>query len=228
MRGRLTTTLDGRIIIVLSRLLDKFVAGCIIAFAQALTGVRAYWTGVAPELKQRIYFGNHSSHGDFVLIWASLPGPIRARTRPVAGSDYWMTTSLKRYIATRALNAVLIDRDKGSGGDQDPIAIMASAIDAGASLIVFPEGTRNITDAKLLSFKSGIYRLAQARPNLEFVPCWIENLNRVLPKGEVLPVPLLCTTTFGPPIQLEPNEEKDRFLERTRNALLALAPTEQR
>ena len=62
---------------------------------------------------------------------------------------------------------------------------MASALDTGASLIVFPEGTRNTTEAKLLPFKSGIYHLASRRPDVEFVPVWIENLHRVMPKGEV-------------------------------------------
>lgn len=211
-----------------ARFLDRLVAMGIIAFAKVLTGVRAYWQDVVPSPARRVYFGNHSSHGDFVLIWASLPAAIRWNTRPVAGSDYWFTTLLKRYIATRALNAVLIDREKGTGADQDPIAMMAAATDAGASLIVFPEGTRNTTEAKLLPFKSGIYRLAQARPELEFVPCWIENLNRVLPKGEVLPVPLLCTTTFGPPLKLAAGEDKEAFLARARDAMLALAPAEQR
>jgi hypothetical protein len=48
----------------------------------------------------------------------------------------------------------------------------------------------------------------------------------VLPKGQVLPVPLLCTATFGPALTLAPGEGKDAFLARAREALLALAPEE--
>lgn len=210
-----------------ARILDDLSARAIIGFAKALTGVRALWQGTAPLDQQRVYYGNHSSHGDFVLIWASLPRRLRAKTRPVAGGDYWLGTPLKRYIATRVINAVLIDREK-SAGSADPVATMTNAINEGASLIVFPEGTRNTTEAKMLPFKSGIFHLARQCPEVELVPVWIENLNRVMPKGELLPLPLLCTTTFGEPITLQADETKDAFIERTRNALLALAPTEIR
>ena len=53
---------------------------------------------------------------------------------------------------------------------------------------------------------------------------WIANLNRVMPKGRVLPLPLLCTTSFGAPLRLEDDESKEHFLQRSRDALLALAP----
>lgn len=195
----------------------------LIGFARALTGVRPNWKGCAPQDVQRIYFGNHSSHGDFVLIWTSLPRRIRAKTRPVAGSDYWLKGMLRTFIARRVLNAVLIDRVAATR-DEDPIALMSKAVDDGSSLILFPEGTRNTTEEILLPFKSGIFHLATARPTLEFVPVWIENLNRVMPKGEVIPVPLLCTTTFGEPLRLAEGETKNAFVERARNALLALAP----
>ena len=103
---------------------------------------------------------------------------------------------------------------------------MAAALDAGDALIVFPEGTRNVTDARLQPFKSGIFHLAAACPDVEFVPVWIENLSRVMPKGQFLPVPLLCTLTIGAPLKLAPGEDKDTFVERTRAALLALSPLE--
>ncbi len=89
---------------------------------------------------------------------------------------------------------------------------------------MFPEGTRNTTDETLLPFKSGIYHLAHACPDIEFVPVWIENLSRVMPKGKLLPVPLLCTLTFGAPSRSRAGEEKDAFVARTRDALLALRP----
>ena len=103
---------------------------------------------------------------------------------------------------------------------------MARALEGGDALIVFPEGTRNTTDTRLLPFKSGIYHLAAACPEVEFVPVWIENLSRVMPKGQIVPVPLLCTITIGPPLRIQPAEDKTAFIARTREALLALAPPE--
>lgn len=202
----------------------KFVAAeAVCGFAWVITGVRANWVGCVPEAKRRVYFANHNSHGDFVLIWSVLPRDLRARTRPVAGADYWLKDKARRFIGADVFRAVLIERDPEKR-DRDPIAQMAEALDDGASLILFPEGTRNTTETRLLPFKSGLYHLASTRPDVEFVPVWIENLNRVLPKGELVPVPLLCTVTFGTPIMIEPEEPKDAFLHRARDGLLAIAP----
>jgi len=203
----------------------EWLAGkALVGAVGALTGVRPIWKGCAPADVARVYYGNHSSHGDVIVIWTSLPPTLRGKTRPVAGSDYWLKSRLRSYFATRVFNAVLVDRDPKTR-QGDPIATMIEAVDQGASLILFPEGTRNTTDARLLPFKSGIHRLAQARPQLEFVPVWLENLNRVMPKGEVVPIPLLCTTTFGEPLRLIESEAKEAFLDRCRDALLALAPS---
>ncbi|WP_436152477.1 lysophospholipid acyltransferase family protein [Bosea sp. LjRoot90] len=195
----------------------------IVFFARFITAVRGRWDGVAPTDEQRIYFANHASHGDFVLIWTVLPRRMRFATRPVAGSDYWLKSGLRRFIGRDVFNAVLIDRDRESRAS-DPVTQMTEALDAGASLIVFPEGTRNTTDARLLPFKSGLFHLAQARPNVALVPVWIDNLNRVMPKGEFVPVPLICTVTFGAPIAIAETETKQEFLARAEAALLALSP----
>jgi len=208
-----------------SQALALFEQGCATAvagFARLVTGVRGEWRGCAPEPRRRVYFGNHRSHGDFVLIWTILPPTLRRTTRPVAGSDYWLKGRLRRFVGERVFQAVLIDRNPETRAD-DPIATMASALDHN-SLILFPEGTRNTTDDPLLAFTSGLYHLAKARPDVEFVPVWIENLNRVMPKGEIVPIPLLCSVTVGAPVALGADEEKPAFLERSRNALLALAP----
>ena len=204
--------------------LDALVASAICGFAKLVTGVRALWMGCAPEETRRVYFANHRSHGDFVLIWASLPDSLRARTRPVAGSDYWLTGGLRRYIINRVFRGVLIDRN--AGRDADPIGVMAKVLEGGESLILFPEGTRNLGD-DLLPFKSGLYHLACAQPQVELVPVWIENLGRAMPKGSLIPVPLLCTLSIGAPLLLAPGEDKTAFLERARAALLAMAPEQE-
>lgn len=207
-------------------LLDAAVATLIAGFARLLTGVRALWLVNPVGTARRVYFANHSSHGDFVLVWASLPPIHRRRTRPVAGADYWLAGPLRRYVGCRVFRAVLIERERRTR-EIDPIAEMATALEAGDDLILFPEGTRNLGGERLLPFKSGIFHLARRSPGVELVPVWLANLNRVLPKGHVLPVPLLCTATFGPALTLGPDEPKDAFLQRAREALLALAPEER-
>lgn len=199
------------------------VATAVSVFARAVTGVRGTWQGCLPDPRPRVYFANHNSHGDFVLVWTSLPAALRRLTRPVAGSDYWLKGALRRYLGARVFNAVLIERDAAKRVG-DPIADMAAALDRGSSLILFPEGTRNTTEAPLLPFKSGIFNLAALRPEIDLVPVWIENLNRVMPKGEFVPIPLLCTVTFGAPLRVAPGEDKAAFCDRSRAALLALRP----
>jgi 1-acyl-sn-glycerol-3-phosphate acyltransferase len=204
-----------------SWLIEAACATAVAAFARLVTGVRGEWRGCAPDTRPRVYFANHRSHGDFVLLWTVLPAPLRRVTRPVAGADYWLQGRLRKFIGERVFRAVLIDRNPASR-DADPIAVMAAALDQKHSLILFPEGTRNTSEEPLLPFKSGIYLLARARPAVELVPVWIENLNRVMPKGEFVPIPLLCTVTLGAPIVLGSDEDKTAFLNRSRDALLAL------
>ena len=204
-------------------LIAKPAAVAIVLFARAITAVRAIWSGEGLPPRRCVYFANHSSHGDFILVWAVLPPRMRAETRPVAGAEYWLKSKLSTFIGRDVFNSVLIQRDR-ENRTQDPIAQMADAIDSGSSLIVFPEGTRNQTEEPLLPFKSGIFHLAEARPDIDFVPVWINNLNRVMPKGEIVPIPLICTVTFGSPMQLESGEAKKDFLERLRAAMLALSP----
>lgn len=206
---------------------DRVVAKLIAGFARAVTGVRGRWLGCAPEHKQRIYFANHASHGDFVLIWTALPPSLRASTRPIAGKDYWDASAMRRFIGKHVFNSVLINRELASRRE-NPLAPVEEALSQGHSLILFPEGTRNTGSEPLLTFKPGLFHLARSFPDVELVPVWIDNIGRVLPKGEVFPVPLLCSVTFGHPIRFNAGEAKPVFLLRAQSALLDTSPQKER
>ena len=203
-------------------MIERLAANLLCTFARLVTGARPLWLQPPGENRLRIYYANHRSHGDFLLLWSSLPTTMRRHTRPVAGADYWLTGPIRRFIATRVFRAVLIERHTDRAV-ANPVTQMAEALGGGDALILFPEGTRNLGD-ELLPFKSGIYHLAKAQPGVELLPVWIENLGRVMPKGSFIPAPLLCTLTFGASFQIEHGEERDHFLARCRAALMALAP----
>ncbi len=198
-------------------------ASILAVILRACTGAVARWQGCAPEATQRVYFANHGSNLDGPLIWASLPEPLRRRTRMVAAHDYWSVGKVKPYLAQKVFNAVLIERKKPTA-ECNPLETMVSAMGQEFSLILFPEGGRQTTPDPQ-PFKAGLFHLAKKRPDVELVPVWIENLNRILPKGEVLPAPLMGSLTFGEPIRLQEGETKIDFLERARQAVMALRQT---
>ena len=201
--------------------LDRFAGLFLIALARLLTGAYANWIDCKPESRQRVYFANHSSHLDFLLLWALLPPRLRYKTRPVAGADYWNASKLRRYLITRVFNGILVARKPRRG--ENPLAPLQAALDAGDSLIFFPEGTRSL-DGEMQEFKGGLYHLVRDNPGVEFVPVRMENLNRVMPKGNLLPVPLVCILSFGTPVALQEDETKPEFLARAQAAVLAMRP----
>ncbi|HNI77205.1 MAG TPA: lysophospholipid acyltransferase family protein [Giesbergeria sp.] len=239
---------------MLAKLMGFFLLGLV----RVLTGSQARWYGCPPKAEQRIYFANHQSHADLVMIWAALPEELRSITRPIAARDYWTKSPFRQWITTAVFNAIYVERQAATpptapaaavvadsaqpGGpdpaseappppspealraalpEGDPLAPLVRALESGDSIIIFPEGTRGHGDDPQ-PFKSGLFRLAQMFPQVVLVPAWINNVQRVIPKGEVVPVPILCSVTFGAPIQLEPGEERRPFLDRARRAVMAL------
>jgi len=239
---------------MLAKLMGFFLLGLV----RVLTGSQARWYGCPPKAEQRIYFANHQSHADLVMIWAALPEELRSITRPIAARDYWTKSPFRQWITTAVFNAIYVERQAATpptapaaavvadsaqpGGpdpaseappppspealraalpEGDPLAPLVRALESGDSIIIFPEGTRGHGDDPQ-PFKSGLFRLAQMFPHVVLVPAWINNVQRVIPKGEVVPVPILCSVTFGAPIALEPGEERRPFLDRARRAVMAL------
>jgi 1-acyl-sn-glycerol-3-phosphate acyltransferase len=200
---------------MLAKLMGLFLLGLI----RVLTGAQARWIGCPPKAEQRIYFANHQSHADLVLIWAALPRDLRGLTRPIAARDYWTKTPLRQWITTRVFNAIYVSRERSA--NEDPLEPLIEALDKGDSIILFPEGTRGHAEEPQ-AFKAGLYNLALRFPQVVLVPTWINNVQRVMPKGEVVPVPVLCSVSFGQPMQLAEGEERRAFLDRARTAVLAL------
>lgn len=201
------------------------IAAALAGATRLLCGATVRWRCDPADTRQRIYYGNHSSHLDFVMIWSSLPPQLRQSARPVAGRDYWDRGMLRRYLAGSVFRAVLIDRgqaaDKAQASARAAIERMASEMGDRHSLIVFPEGTRSL-DGEVGPFKSGLFHLSQLRPDVELVPVYLENLNRILPKGEALPVPMMSRVTFGAAFAGNAYPDKDDFLLNAREALMQL------
>jgi 1-acyl-sn-glycerol-3-phosphate acyltransferase len=197
------------------------IAAFLASFVRLFTGVQAHWVGCTADADaRRVYFANHTSNCDFLVLWSVLPDQLRKRTRPVAASDYWRAGRLRRFLAESVFRGVLIERKKVTRAN-NPMDQLVPILNDGESLIIFPEGGRT-SEPEMRPFKSGLYYLGRAVPDVDLVPVYINNASRVLPKGELLPLPLLCSVIFGKPLRLEKNEPKDAFLTRAHAAVEAL------
>ena len=195
-------------------------AGSFLAFlAHLIAGAQGHRHGCPPRAKQRICFANHQSPFDWVLPWAALPRDFRETTRPIAAPDDWTARPLKHWITHEVFNVVYVSRRRTD--DKDPLEPLKQALRNDDSLVIFAEGTRD-NGADLAMFKSGLYHHALELPQVQLIPAWICNVRRVMPKGEVIPVPLLCCVTFGAPMSLQQGKAKAAFLHRARGAVIAL------
>ncbi|ENW81159.1 hypothetical protein F909_02450 [Acinetobacter sp. ANC 3929] len=210
---------------IITQSVARFIAFLTRRGARLITGARSLWVGCEPELKQRIYYANHNSHIDFILLWSSLPTHIRRKTRPIAASDYWLKDGFRRFLIQDTFSGVTIQRNRTD--QQDPLQPVKDVLAEGYSIIFFPEGTRNLNDdVEILQFKSGLYHLSKQFPEVEVIPVWISNLKRVMPKGAFIPLPLLSTVIFGKPLALDQLTDKDQFLHHAQQQLLKLKEAE--
>ena len=212
--------------------LEKIVSAVLRGLCRVITGARPRWLCDPRSLAPRIYFANHCSHLDTVVVWSTLPEALRERTRPVAARDYWGHGRLRRWVADRVFDALLIDRKvEGDAATVErhrgeTLEAMTSVLDGDRSLILYPEGTRGSGEA-VQPFRAGLYHLARARPEVPLVPVYLGNLARILPKGATLPVPMQGQVVFGPELHVAIGEDKQAFLERCRRAVLELAEGRQ-
>ncbi|MDO5565565.1 MAG: lysophospholipid acyltransferase family protein [Planctomycetia bacterium] len=197
-----------------------FVKSFLILLARFLSGASVRWVESQPEPCQRVYFANHTSHLDAIVIWAALPENVREKTKMVAAKDYWDGGPIRRFVAKKVFKAILIDR-KHVTKRNNPIYSLLDEMGEDHSIIIFPEGGRS-NDEQVHDFKSGLYYLAKKKPEIELIPVYLDNMNRILPRGMILPVPMLSRIVFGPPMWIEKTECKEAFLERAREAVLKL------
>ncbi len=166
----------------------------LLGLIRVLTGAQARWYGCPPKAEQRIYFANHQSHADLVMIWAALPQELRAITRAIAARDYWTKSPFRKM----ADHGRLQRRLRGPRAQLRPGP--AGAIDRSAEQrrLHHPVPRGHARQRRGAAGLQGrLYNLALKFPQVVLVPAWINNVQRVMPKGEVVPVPVLCSVTFG-------------------------------
>ncbi|WP_250501341.1 lysophospholipid acyltransferase family protein [Caballeronia sp. GAWG1-5s-s] len=207
------------------KLMHVWQRDLLLALVRLVAGAYPVWHCAAPTATQKLYFSNHTSHIDTLAILAALPRELRDAVRPVAARDYWDTGRIKRHIARNLLSAVLIDRRRETEGD--PLDPVRDALADGHSIIIFPEGTRG-ADALPQAFKSGLFHLASEFRQVALTPVYLENLQRIMPKGAIWPIPLICKVHVGAGETLRDGEDKAPFLARMRDAVIALAQSAHR
>lgn len=157
---------------------------------------------------QFIILANHSSHLDALSIMASLPANILWKVKPVAAEDYFGNTKTKAALSNYFINTLLIRRKPSRDGENDPITKMLDAIDAGYSLILFPEGTRATTD-QMDKIKPGIAKILSLRPHIKYVPVFLTGMGSSLPKGGSMVLPYKSSINYGKPTLPINNMVKD-------------------
>lgn len=165
-------------------------------FMKLWVGVRYVGRDRLPPEDPILVIANHNSHLDAVALTNAFPLSRLPRVRPVAAQDYF-DRGFKAWFAARIMNVLPILR-KGFTDENHPLKLMGDALDAGTTLILFPEGSRGEPEV-MQPFKSGVARLLETRPTLRVVPCFVRGLGRALPRGDPIPMPINVEIVIGEP-----------------------------
>lgn len=164
-----------------------------------------------------IVASNHASAADIGAVLAGLPLDI-----------CWVAKAelLKVPFVGWHLRMVHIPvARKKAGNTSRFLDAGAKRIQDGASVTIFPEGTRNRGGSELLPFRSGAFRLAKAsgRP---IVPVAIIDSAKVWPPSERLPRAGRITMRLGAPIDPRrfEGDDLDPLARSTREAIEGLMP----
>jgi 1-acyl-sn-glycerol-3-phosphate acyltransferase len=165
-----------------------------------------------------IFAPNHHSHLDTPVMITSIPEPWRHKLFVGAAADYFFRTPVTSAVSALAIGAVPIERTRVSRRSADRLA---SLIDAGWSLLIFPEGGRS-PDGWGQPFRGGAAYLA-LRCGVPVVPVHIQGTGRILRKGRKLPRPATAKVTFGAPLYPAEGQNASRFGATIEAAVAALA-----
>jgi 1-acyl-sn-glycerol-3-phosphate acyltransferase len=144
-----------------------------------------------------VLIANHSSHLDTLSLLSLFPLSRLRRIRPVAAADYFERNRFVSIFTKTLFNILPIAR-KNITTENNPLRKMRSTIQAGDSLLIFPEGTRG-SGEQMGEFRSGVAHLLEKAPEVPVIPAYLVNMGRSLPKGEFIPVPFFCEIRIGQP-----------------------------
>ena len=139
---------------------------------------------------------NHNSHLDVVALMSLFPLRLLHRIRPVAAADHFLKPGPIGWLARNILDIIPIDRS--GKGAESVLAPVTEALERGDIVIIFPEGTRGAPEV-MQTFRRGVTVLAEAYPEVPFVPVHLHGLGKSLPRGDWRFVPFSAEARIGAP-----------------------------
>jgi 1-acyl-sn-glycerol-3-phosphate acyltransferase len=184
-----------------------------IVFALAIKPFMALFIGLRVRGREHlarsepfVLIANHSSHLDTISLLSLFPLSRLRRIRPVAAADYFERNRFVSLFTKTLFNILPIAR-KNITTENNPLRRMREAIEAGDSLLIFPEGTRG-SGGQMGEFRTGVAHLIEKMPAVLVVPAYLINMGRSLPKGEFIPVPFFCEIRIGAPRTLQGSRQE--------------------
>jgi long-chain acyl-CoA synthetase len=142
---------------------------------------RVLGRGNVPANRNFLVVANHASHLDFALAGYALGAPGRELV-VLAAKDYFFNTNARRFVVGNFTRLIPFDRERAQ---LDSLDDAIDELNAGRSVLMFPEGTRS-PDGAIHEFKSGAGYLA-LRGGCDVLPVRISGTYEVLGKGSIIP-----------------------------------------